>query len=101
MEWVGASGRFLLNVIGEDSAQALFKHFGRGFALHEDAFAGLAVEPTEYGPRLIDAAAYLGCLVRQRVAVGDHELFVAEVAWGGIAKDVRPYVHIRKNGLNY
>ncbi len=99
-ELIDASGRFTLNVIGEDPSK-MFKHFGKGFSLDEDAFAGLQTEPTPYGPRLSDAIAHLGCRVMQKVAAGDHDLYVAQVATGTAAKGKGPYVHIRKSGLSY
>ena len=48
---IAGSGRFLLNVIGEDPT-AMFKHFGKGFSPDEDAFAGLTVRSTGFGPAI-------------------------------------------------
>ncbi len=97
---VEGSGRFLLNIIGEDSA-LLFKHFGKGFARGEDAFTGLAIEETPFGPKLGDAIAHLGCRIAKKVAVGDHDLYVAEAVAGAAVETTKPHVHIRKNGLSY
>jgi flavin reductase (DIM6/NTAB) family NADH-FMN oxidoreductase RutF len=99
-ELLAGSGRFMLNVVG-DEPSALFRHFGRGFALDEDAFSGLPFETTEFGPRLRDCIAHLGCRVIQKVEVGDHELYVALAATGSVTAGRKPYVHIRKTGLTY
>ncbi len=98
--WVDASRRFLLNVIGSNSA-AMFRHFGRGFSLEDDAFAELTVQPTEFGPRITSCIAHLGCQVLQKVSIGDHDLYAAEVVWGSVTGDTPPYTHLRKNGLSY
>ncbi len=96
------SGRFLLNVIGEDPSH-LFKHFGKGFPPGADAFAGLEIWETPYGPALAEAVAHLGCRVRERVRAGDHDLFVAEVLAGAAGEGGagKPYVHLRATGLTY
>ena len=99
-ELVDASGGFVLNVIGEDPT-AMFKHFGKGFAPDEDAFAGLDVEPSEFGPLIASCIAQLGCRVVEKVSVGDHDLYVAHVASAQSTDGSVPYVHIRKNGLTY
>lgn len=97
---VESSGRFLLNVIG-DNSKAMFRHFGRGFALEEDAFGGLAVGHSEFGPLIPSCPTHLGCRVMQSLIVGDHRLFVAEVVWGQVTSESPPYTHLRKNGLSY
>ena len=108
VELMEASKRFMLNVIGEDPT-AMFRHFGRGFTLDEDAFAGLQTTPTEYGPMLVlersegidGCIAYLGCRVTQKIAVGDHDLYVAEVVASVVVNGARAYTHLRSTGLSY
>ena len=94
------SKRFMLNVIGEDPT-AMFRHFGRGFTLDEDAFAGLQTMPTEYGQMIDGCIAHLGCRVIQKIAVGDHDLYVAEVVAGASVNGAKPYTHLRTTGLSY
>jgi flavin reductase (DIM6/NTAB) family NADH-FMN oxidoreductase RutF len=101
IQWVDASGKFLLNVIGRDTAAAMFRHFGRGFTLGEDAFAGLETEPSEFGPLVRSGIAHLGCRVLNKISAGDHYLYVAEVVWGRADDGREPYTHLRKSGLNY
>ena len=105
---IDAAQRFLLNVIGEDPA-AMFRQFGRGFSLDEDAFHGLPIKPTEFGPMLVlersegiqGCIAYLGCRMTQRIAVGDHDLYVAEVVAAASVNGAKPYTHVRSTGLSY
>lgn len=100
LELIDAAGRFVLNVIGDEPAP-MFKHFGRGFTLDQDAFVGLQHKPSEFGPILGACIAHLGCRVLDRLTVGDHELYAAEVAAAGPSADGKPYVHLRKSGLSY
>ncbi len=97
---IDAAGRFVLNVIGQDPAP-LFKHFGKGFSLEEDAFDGVESDSSPFGPTLRSAVAHLGCAVTDKVTVGDHILYVATVETADAAADVKPFVHLRKNGLSY
>ncbi len=97
---INDSRRFLLNVIGEDGVRML-QHFGKGFSVKEDAFAGLEIEATDFGPLLKACSAFLGCRVRQVVPVGDHDLYVAEVVAAEADIGTKPYVHLRKSGRSY
>lgn len=98
---IDESRQFVLNLLGENPS-AMFKHFGRGFALEEDAFAGLAVETVPGGLAIPDRVARLSVAVRHKIDVGDHWLYVGEIfdADGG-AEGAKPYVHLRKNGFSY
>jgi len=97
---IDGSGRFVLNVVGEDP-KPMFKRFGKGFSLEEDAFAGLTIEASEFGPIIPECIAQLGCRVMEKVAVGDHDIYFAEVVAARGNAAVKPYVHIRSNGLSY
>jgi flavin reductase (DIM6/NTAB) family NADH-FMN oxidoreductase RutF len=96
-----AGRRFTLNIL-ETSQTDMVIHFGRGFALNQDAFAGLEVrrEPPK-GPVLSEALAYLECEVVGRTKAGDHDLFVGRVLAGELLDEGQPMVHIRKNGMHY
>ncbi len=98
---IDESKQFVLNLLGENPS-AMFKHFGRGFALEDEAFAGLAVETVPGGVAIPDRVARLSVAVRHKVDAGDHWLYVGEIidADGG-ADGAKPYVHLRKNGLSY
>ncbi|MDO8630489.1 MAG: flavin reductase family protein [Phycisphaerales bacterium] len=99
-ELIDGSQRFLLNLIGDDPTE-MFRHFGRGFSLENDAFRGIETEPTEFGVLLRTCIAYLGCRVTQKVAVGDHDLYVAEVVAAASVNGAKPYTHLRSTGLSY
>jgi flavin reductase (DIM6/NTAB) family NADH-FMN oxidoreductase RutF len=79
----------------------MIAHFGKGFALTDDAFKGLEIVASPHGPILEEAHAYLHARIVERVAAGDHDLLIAEVIAGALLDDGQPMVHIRKNGLHY
>ena len=97
---IDASGKFMLNVIGEDPSR-MFAHFGKGFSPEEDAFEGLSFRTTGFGPIIESCIAHLKCEVRETVAAGDHVLYVAEVTGAGVVEDATPYCHLRKTGMSY
>ena len=100
-ELVERSGRFLLNVM-DANPTPMFKHFGRGFSMDEDAFEGLEVTPTPYGTLLRSCIAHLGCRLTQKVNVGDHNLYIGTVeAASEMPQPRQPYVHLRANGFSY
>lgn len=100
-ELVEQSGKFLLNVIGSNHTP-MFRHFGRGFSIDEDAFAGLDTTPTDYGRLIHDCIAHLGCSLSQRVEVGDHDLYIARIESASQPKAGQtPYLHTRANGFSY
>src|SRR5438093_8329995 len=91
--WLTDGSDFTLNIL-DDSQTDMIAHFGRGFALHEPAFAELdVVRPATGGPVLQEALAYLECRVRDRCSVGEHALFVAEVLAGRVLSEGQPMVH--------
>ena len=97
---IDGSGKFLLNILGEDSKD-MFKHFGRGFGLHDDAFEALAVRQRETGVLIVSAIAHVGCEVVAKWDAGDHQLYLGEVIAGDAEADGRPHVHLRKSGQSY
>lgn len=99
--WLTAGVAFMINVL-DDSQTDMVAHFGRGFAPGEPAFEGLDVErPEDVAPILREALACLHCRVAERVAVGDHELILAQVVGGRVLNDGHPMVHVRKSGFHY
>ena len=90
-----------LNIL-EAAQTDMIAHFGKGFTLTENAFNDLDLERTPpHGPILQEAHAYLHVKIADRVPVGDHDLFVAEVIAGRQLDDGQPMVHVRKNGFHY
>ena len=98
---VEAAGCFVLNLIGPDPGP-MFRHFGRGFTLDQNAFAGLDCMPTEYGIVIRSCLAHLGCALVQRVDAGDHDLYLARVeSASNPPPGQAPYVHTRNSGFSY
>ncbi len=96
---IGAT--FTLNIL-EAAQTDMIAHFGKGFALTDDAFVNLEIEPkSPHGPILKEAHGYLLGTVRGQVSAGDHELFLAEITAGALLEEGQPMVHIRKNGFHY
>ncbi len=92
---------FTLNIL-ESSQTEIVAHFGKGFALGEDAFRNLTIEKRDgAGPVLTEALAFLECQVVTRVPAGDHELVIADIRAGRVLDEGQPMVHIRKNGMHY
>ena len=99
--WLDEGSWFTLNIL-DDTQTDMIVHFGRGFGASEPAFAGLDVErPDSGGPVLREALAYLQCRVINRIATGDHDLFIAECVRGRLLSEGHPMVHARKSGLHY
>ena len=99
-ELMESSGRFALNLLAENPKE-MFRVYARGFGPDEDAFADVACRRSAHGVRLDEALAYLGCRIVQRVATGDHDLYVGQVEEARQYGDGRPHVHLRKTGANY
>lgn len=97
---IDGAGRFVLNVIGDDPS-VMFKHFGKGFSLEEDAFAGIDHGESDFGPVLPGCIARIGCEVKDRMAGGDHDVYLVDVKAGDGDAAESPYVHIRKSGKTY
>ncbi|MCB9854016.1 MAG: flavin reductase family protein [Phycisphaerales bacterium] len=92
---------FTLNLLGENPGP-MFKHFGKGFAPGEEAFAGLETTDVEFGVAIPDRIAVLSCKLVARQKVGDHDVLFGEVVEAAADESLPPpYVHIRKSGANY
>ncbi len=99
--WLEPGCRFTVNIL--DASQTdMIVHFGRGFAPGQPAFEGLDIErPTDSGPVLAEALAYLECEVVKRHQAGDHVMLVALIQSGRVLSDGQPMVHVRKSGFHY
>ena len=96
-----AGAEFTLNIL-EAAQTDMIAHFGKGFTLQDDAFRGLDIQrDSPHGPVLTESLAYLHAKVLNRIAVGDHDLYLAEVTAGALLDEGQPMVHVRKNGLHY
>jgi flavin reductase (DIM6/NTAB) family NADH-FMN oxidoreductase RutF len=100
-QWLEPGFEFTLNILDHTQTD-MVAHFGRGFDLDEAAFDELDIERlSRGGPILQEGLAYLVCRIIDRLAAGDHDLFVAQVIGGKILSDGQPMVHIRKSGSHY
>jgi flavin reductase (DIM6/NTAB) family NADH-FMN oxidoreductase RutF len=92
---------FTLNIL-EAAQTDMIAHFGKGFTLQDNAFQDLDIRRAEpHGPILDEALAYLFGKVLDRIPLGDHDLYIAEVTAGALLDEGQPMVHIRKNGFHY
>jgi flavin reductase (DIM6/NTAB) family NADH-FMN oxidoreductase RutF len=100
-DWLRAGLPFVLNLVPEGQAKTL-QHFGRGFAPGEPAFEGIAVVRTPRGLAVLEEAlGHLECEPGGCIDSADHHIFLARVTGGRLAREDRPMVHVRKNGLKY
>ncbi len=96
--------RFVINVLEENNYQKLFRHFLKRFPPGADRFKGIGLlkDGAKGGPVLIDALAYLDCIVKQRLETSDHWIIYAVIERGSIANaDAKTAVHHRKVGTSY
>ncbi len=96
--------RFVVNVLKENDYLPLFRHFLKRFPPGTDRFKGVAIieDIAKGGPVLVDALAFLDCVVKQRLETSDHWIIYALVEKGKVANsDAKTAVHHRKVGSNY
>lgn len=86
---IAACGRFGVNVMAEDDGP-LALHFARPAP---DKFAGVAYADRGGMPILDDSLAYFVCDVHERVAAGDHSIFIGSVACLGLRSDAAPLLY--------
>jgi flavin reductase (DIM6/NTAB) family NADH-FMN oxidoreductase RutF len=103
-DWLTGSPQVVLNLVGEGQKQFL-KQFGAGFGPDEPAFDGCDLQRSENGlPVMAGALGYLEGRVTGRMEAGDHVVYAVEITAAGAGPDFAkgaPWVHVRKNGLNY
>jgi flavin reductase (DIM6/NTAB) family NADH-FMN oxidoreductase RutF len=94
------NGAFVLNICA-DGEQALLQRLTDGAEEPARVLASLATRPVAEGLILQSASAYVVCRVAQRVDIGDHWLYIADVTDGAPLADRPPLVHVRRSGLKY
>ncbi len=94
------TGTFVLNICA-DGEQALLQRLTDGAEEPGRVLAGQPTRSVAEGLVLESASAYLTCRVAQRVDIGDHWLYIAEVTDGAPLADRPPLVHVRRSGLKY
>ncbi len=91
---------FVLNVCAEGD-QSLLKRFFESPEAVAKALTELLASETGPGLILAPASAYLVCKVVERVDIGDHWLYIADVSEGATITGRTPLVHVRRSGLRY
>ena len=82
----------------------MLRQFLKRFPPGADRFEGIPIleDVAKGGPVLVDALAYLGCIVKQRMETNDHWIIYATVDEGSVAdKEGKTAVHHRRVGTNY
>jgi len=86
------AGSFAINILAEDQG-ALSDHFATPNLSSEEQFATVAHEKRPgHAPIIGSCLGYLDCTVVNKVAQGDHTLFVGEVQSGKVLTESRPLV---------
>ena len=96
--------RFVINILKENNYQHLIRQFLKRFPPGADRFQGIGLieDAAKGGPVLIDALAFLGCQVKQRLETSDHWIIYALVEQGSVADaEAKTAVHHRRVGSNY
>lgn len=101
-DWLKASPKMALNLIGEGQHQFL-KHFGRGFEPDQAAFEGLNIAESRLGlPVLAESLGFLEGTIAGQMETGDHVIYLLKIEHGQEQiTEIKPMVHIRKNGFGY
>jgi flavin reductase (DIM6/NTAB) family NADH-FMN oxidoreductase RutF len=87
------SKQFAINVLGESQLD-LARRFGFNTGPDSKKFEGQVIRMVEGGlPVLEGCAAYFVCRVSQVFNVGDHKLFIGEVAEASMGSGERPAVY--------
>jgi len=102
--WLEQNPHVALNLVGDGQFEWL-KHFGKGFEPDEAAFAEIDLTRTPQGvPVLTGALGYLAGSIIGQVATGDHTIYVVQIDSAQLNTDLselKPMVHIRKDGFRY
>jgi flavin reductase (DIM6/NTAB) family NADH-FMN oxidoreductase RutF len=99
--WLPKGAPFGVNVVAEGQS-GIVSYFAQGRRLNDPSFDQACVERSAGRPPILtNALAVLFCRVVDQFATGDHQLVIAQVEDGALQGEGRPWVHVRKNGLNY
>ena len=103
---ITSSGEFVVNLVDEALAKATdFCGVKSGRDTDKAKETGLALVPAEgmdVAPRVDGAPVSLSCKVRQVLALGSHDMFLAEVTGVSVRKDLldeKGALHLEKAGL--
>lgn len=93
---------FTVNIVGTHERNYL-KHFWKGYDPQSNPFAEIPYEVSSHGGVMLkDAKSVIECRLKEIHQPGDHELIIAEVIDGHVfEEEAKPYVHLRRSGLDY
>ncbi|HLF77060.1 MAG TPA: flavin reductase family protein [Dehalococcoidia bacterium] len=97
---IESSGMFCINVLETGQvplASAFFKHVEPNGNKFGDAEFSLSPNGL---PVLKDALSFFECKVREKVAIGDHTIFVGEVVEAGVQREGEPLT-LAETGFKY
>jgi flavin reductase (DIM6/NTAB) family NADH-FMN oxidoreductase RutF len=94
------AGGFVLNICAQGD-KILRGRFAEPADNRAKMFAELGSRPLGSGYVFEQAAAYLACRVVERVDIGDHWVYIADVHDGSAVEGRSPLVHVRRSGLDY
>lgn len=99
---IARTGRFAVNILGENSQQISDCFAGAPSPLPREAFCNAPYALGECGlPILDEAIAYVGCEVEQIIPAGDHTLYISRVVEAGTRDDPGwPLLFFRKRYLS-
>jgi flavin reductase (DIM6/NTAB) family NADH-FMN oxidoreductase RutF len=103
-ELIEAGGVFSLNIVDRED-RAIVRKFTKPVEVDLEGSTlngfGFHVETTG-APGLDQAAAFLDCVVTQRVPTGDHTLFIGEIVDCGFLRDeATPVLRMEDTRMNY
>ena len=99
-DMIEKSGVFAINVLEAGSKDLASKFFAH-VEPEGNTIGGAEFELSPNGcPVLKDALGYFECKVRERVALGDHTIFVGEVVEAGLNRDGEPMT-LAETGFKY
>jgi flavin reductase (DIM6/NTAB) family NADH-FMN oxidoreductase RutF len=92
-EWIRQGRCFGINFLRSDQA-ALSNRFASRELEGEERFAGVSYRTEVTGAPILDEClAWFDCRVAAEHVVGDHTLFIGEIAAGAVARDAAPLVY--------
>jgi flavin reductase (DIM6/NTAB) family NADH-FMN oxidoreductase RutF len=97
---IESSGMFLINVL-ETGQVPLASSFFKHVEPHDNKLGDAEFSLSPNGlPVLKDALSYFECKVREKVALGDHTIFVGEVVEAGVQREGEPLT-LAETGFKY
>jgi flavin reductase (DIM6/NTAB) family NADH-FMN oxidoreductase RutF len=95
------SGRFALSVL-DAASRGLMTPFLRRLPDGTSPFDGLDLHTTASGSVVLAGAlAWVDCKTTGEFETGDHTVVFGEVLEGALQRESDPWMHVRKNGLDY